>query len=577
MAESIRKAALAAVKLIKDTNGQENPAVPKILRFTKHDLCMALFTMQSLSMTDVYAGCAPILDGDLYRDGDGLCCPEVDAIWPTEPENGMLEGGEDAGVSRELHDKLAIALFFQNSWASPNHKKLLARIMERTGLLKSGPLPARKLGRQEYTAFAQSIWHNDEWVLDHIRPYYKNPFPAGTVEAGLFTMARDHWDAFSLARPHKHYVNDYACDLALLILQKSAQYGLQGQVNIRALQYMAFQVVHLLEKQGEVDHREHRDVYGRLRRFPYGPGFQKIHDIWGKWGKDPIPSSAFSFTHIKTLSEEKYIGDSALDRTLGAEEVTEPRITDPLTYYCACLVVARAANPNMKPVWNRLPIRALFRDYCMNYEEGKTPLRRDASGAYALVKVNYGSRYDDLPLKPLLYAQQTILPNGKENIITGHPCDLAYAGLGHPNDRLATWRNEAYLEYLDGFERDSDDCFNDIFVDSDTIEEAYQLYGEYIRQRKDIDTWWREESHNLKGDDPDEWRRYWGSDDFEKFWSMYHSEYQYPEDDEEDDTPLPPPEPDTEKDWDEGICGPDMADQDALLMEEFERDHGEES
>lgn len=93
MAESIRKAALAAVKLIKDTNGQENPAVPKILRFTKHDLCMALFTMQSLSMTDMYAGCAPILDGDLYRDGDGLCCPEVDAIWPTEPENGMLEGG----------------------------------------------------------------------------------------------------------------------------------------------------------------------------------------------------------------------------------------------------------------------------------------------------------------------------------------------------------------------------------------------------------------------------------------------------------------------------------------------------
>lgn len=60
---------------------------------------------------------------------------------------------------------------------------------------------------------------------------------------------------------------------------------------------------------------------------------------------------------------------------------------------------------------------------------------------------------------------------------------------------------------------------------------------------------------------------------------MYHSIHiADPEDDGEVASyPDDKADEDTEKDWDEGICGPDMADQDALLMEEFERDHGEES
>ena len=572
MAESIRKAALAAVKLIKDTNGQENPAVPKILRFTKHDLCMALFTMQSLSMTDMYAGCAPILDGDLYRDGDGLCCPEVDAIWPTEPENGMLEGGEDAGVSRELHDKLAIALFFQNSWASPNHGKLLARIMDRTGLAKSGPLQARKLGRQEYTAFSQKIWHADEWVLERVQPYYRNPFPAGTVEAGLFTMAQDHWDAF-IGDGDVGGVDPL--DVALLILQKSGQYGLQGRVNIRALQYMVVQTIQLLNRfQGGYEGINHDVGIDRMRRFPYGPGCQTVHDEWGKWGRDPIPSSAFSYLHTKRVCDNGICLDNSYEenmRITGYEEVKEPVIEEPLIYYAACLVVARAANPNMTPIWERLHLRALFLDRFISFEDGKTRLHKGLDGSYERVK---GS-----PYLMLHFSQQTILPNGKENIITGHPCDLAYAGLGHPKDGLCVYRNAAFSEYRDGDERDPGDCYDDIFEDSDTLGEAYRLYNGYVSQRDDIDSIMKRECAAERQDEPEEWATYWGSDDFEKIWSMYHSIHiADPEDDGEVASyPDDKADEDTEKDWDEGICGPDMADQDALLMEEFERDHGEES
>lgn len=538
--------------------------------FSKHDLCMVLFTMQALSMTDVYSGCVPLFDGVLYRDGDLLCSPAIDEVWPEEPSDGFLAGGSLEGVSKELKDKAARALLFQNSWASPNHGKLLARIMDRTGLAKSGPLQARKLGRQEYTAFSQKIWHADEWELERVQPYYRNPFFAGTVEAGLFTMAQDHWDAF-IGDGDVGGVDPL--DVALLILQKSGQYGLQGRVNIRALQYMVVQTIQLLNRfQG--GYEEINDDVGidRMRRFPYGPGCQTVHDEWGKWGRDPIPSSAFSYLRTKRVWDNGIVFGNSYEenvRITGYEEVKEPVIEYPLVYYAACLVVARAANPNMTPIWERLHLRALFLDRFMHHEEGRTRLHKGLDGSYEIVKGH--------PYIMLHFQQQTILPNGKENIITGHPCDLAYAGLGHPKDGLCVYRNAAFSEYRDGNERDPGDCYNDIFEDTDSLDEAYLLYDEYVSQRDDIDSILKRESDALKQDEPEQWATYCGSDDFEKIWSMYHGYADLDEGEEEDDTPLPPPKPDTEKDWDEGICGPSMADQDAFLMEEFERDHGEES
>ena len=567
----IKEAALAVVGMAGEARNKRDPRW-NADGFSKHDLCMVLFTMQALSMTDVYSGCAPLFDGVLYRDGDLLCSPAIDEVWPEEPSDGFLAGGSLEGVSKELKDKAARALLFQNSWASPNHRKLLARIMDRTGLAKSGPLQARKLGRQEYTAFSQKIWHADEWELERVQPYYRNPFFAGTVEAGLFTMAQDHWDAF-VGPEHRHVAGVDPLDVALLILQKSGQYGLQGRVNIRALQYMVIQTIQLLNgTRGFYAHINSDVSIDCIRRFPYGPGCQSIHDEWGKWGRDPIPSSAFSYLHAKRARDNGICLDESYEETMritGYEEVKEPVIEYPLVYYAACLVVARAANPNMTPIWERLHLRALFLDRFMHHEEGRTRLHKGLDGSYEIVKGH--------PYIMLHFQQQTILPNGKENIITGHPCDLAYAGLGHPKDGLCVYRNAAFSEYRDGNERDPGDCYNDIFEDTDSLDEAYLLYDEYVSQRDDIDSILKRESDALKQDEPEQWATYCGSDDFEKIWSMYHGYADLDEGEEEDDTPLPPPKPDTEKDWDEGICGPSMADQDAFLMEEFARDHGEES